>query len=209
MPDRFAGYDVVAKRDGPTWNEQTRRAIDERQALIVPEGVLSLARLATLRRVIQRICPDPPGRPPTTTLEMVAGKIGDDGRDGFRHHELPGTRECWQRGLDAIEGEAQARYATAFAALKDSDADLVLRAVEHGDVRAAEWENLPPGLFWSYRLIPDLVSAHWSQPSLWSAMGFGGPASPRGYVRLGRNRRDPWEAIEEGAPLQGVPVHRD
>jgi hypothetical protein len=27
-------------------------------------------------------------------------------------------------------------------------------------------------------------------------MGFGGPASPRGYVRMGLDRRDPWEAAE-------------
>ena len=27
-------------------------------------------------------------------------------------------------------------------------------------------------------------------------MGFGGPASPRGYVRMELDRRDPWEAAE-------------
>jgi hypothetical protein len=27
-------------------------------------------------------------------------------------------------------------------------------------------------------------------------MGFGGPANPRGYVRLYTNRRDAWEAVE-------------
>ena len=27
-------------------------------------------------------------------------------------------------------------------------------------------------------------------------IGFGGPASPRGYVRMNFDRRDPWEAVE-------------
>ena len=27
-------------------------------------------------------------------------------------------------------------------------------------------------------------------------MGFGGPASPRGYVRMALDRRDPWEAAQ-------------
>jgi hypothetical protein len=31
-------------------------------------------------------------------------------------------------------------------------------------------------------------------------MGFGGPAAPRGYLRLGPDERDPWEAREERLP---------
>ena len=31
--ERFPGYDVLAKRDTPSWNEQTRRAIDARLAI--------------------------------------------------------------------------------------------------------------------------------------------------------------------------------
>jgi hypothetical protein len=40
------------------------------------------------------------------------------------------------------------------------------------------------------------VLAYYSHPTAWSEIGFGGPASPRGYVRMGFNRRDPWEAAE-------------
>lgn len=207
MSDRYAKYDVLAKRGSPSWNDKTREIVDERLALEVPAGVLDDRQLATLRAVIERVCPDPAGRAPTTTLAMVVTKIAADASDGHRHHLLPRTAECWKRGLEAIEAESRARYAVAFAALETANADILLRAVASGDVSAAEWQDLPPELFWSWRLLPDCVSAHWAQPSLWSAMGFGGPASPRGYVRLGTNRRDPWEAVEEGAPLKGLPRH--
>jgi len=208
VADRFPAYDVLAGRDTLSWNARTREVIDARLGLQVPEGVLSATRLATLRVVVERLCPDPPGRPATTTLAMVAHKIAADSPDGQRHHRLPGTRECWERGLDALEAEARARHGVAFAALGGENADLVLRAVSEGDVRAVEWGDLPPKLFWSWRLVPDCVAAHWAQPSLWSAMGFGGPAAPRGYVRTGIDRRDPWEAIEAGEPLKGLPKHR-
>ena len=33
MSDRFPGYDVLAKRDTPSWNEQTRRVIEARLAI--------------------------------------------------------------------------------------------------------------------------------------------------------------------------------
>jgi len=208
VAERFAGYDVLAARDTLSWNAKTREVIDARLALQLPDGVLSPVRMATLRVVVERLCPDPPGRPATTTLAMVAHKIARDTCDGPRHHRLPGTRECWERGLDALEAEARARHAVAFAALTGENADIGLRAVSDGDVRAAEWETLPPRLFWTWRLLPDCVAAHWAQPSLWSAMGFGGPAAPRGYVRTGIDRRDPWEAVEAGEDRKGLPRHR-
>ncbi|WP_126173786.1 gluconate 2-dehydrogenase subunit 3 family protein [Altericroceibacterium xinjiangense] len=197
MADPYPTYDVLAKRDSASWDDTTRAVVDRRLSLKVPEGVLSDTQLATLRMVKARVCPDPEGRPPTTTLAMVVQRIEEDSTEGFRHHELPRTSDAWRRGLDAIEAEAQLRFGSPFADLDGGQADAVLRSIEDGDVRAPEWESLPPSTFWTWRVIPDLVSCHWSQPSLWSAMGFGGPASPRGYVRIAENRRDPWEALEE------------
>ncbi|MGN6499366.1 MAG: gluconate 2-dehydrogenase subunit 3 family protein, partial [Tsuneonella sp.] len=155
MADRFPGYDVLAKRDSASWNTATRRAVDERLALAVPADAFTPAQLATLRRLVGRICPDPEGRPATTTLAMVARKIAADGCDGFRHAHLPRTRECWLRGLDAIEAEAREQYAISFAALADPAADPLRRAIVRGTVRAAAWADLPPRLFWVYRLVPD------------------------------------------------------
>jgi hypothetical protein len=204
----FADYDVLAARDTLAWNARTREVIDERLALQVPEGVLSATRLATLRTLVGRLCPDPDGRPPTATLAMVCHFIAEDACGGFRHHRLPRTRECWLCGLDAIEAESRDRYGVAFAALTNENADILLRLISQGDVRAGEWADIPPKLFWRWRVLNDCVGAHWAQPSLWSAMGFGGPAAPRGYIRMGIDRRDPWEAIEAGEPLRGLPRHR-
>ena len=46
-----------------------------------------------------------------------------------------------------------------------------------------------------------VTDAYYAHPTAWNEIGFGGPASPRGYVRLDKNRRDPWEAAE-GKPGQ-------
>ena len=208
MHDPFPDYDVLAKRDTLSWNDKTREVIAERLALQAPQGILTDRQLATLRKVIERVCPDPVGRPRTTTLAIIVHKIAEDASGGFRHAELPRTAEAWRRGLDAIEAEARARYAIGFAALTDENADILLRLISIGDVRAMEWRELPASIFWQWRLLPDCVAAHWSQPSLWSAMGFGGPAAPRGYVRTGIDRRDPWEAVEAGERLRGLPRHR-
>lgn len=195
-PDPFPGYDVLQKRHTPSWNEQTRGVVDRRLALVDSGAVLSEAQIAILRRIADRIVPQPIGRPPVNTAAILIEKIDRDEGDGYRHQSLPPVRKAWRTGLDALEAEAQLRFQRSFTDLADTEADGLLAAVERGAVSHRAWEGMPPAIFWSWRLLPDLVSAYFAHPSAWSAMGFGGPASPRGYVRLGANRRDPWEAVE-------------
>ena len=71
-------------------------------------------------------------------------------------------------------------------------------AMQRGQLDGESWGGMPPRLFFSERLVRDILAAYYSHPKAWSAMGFGGPASPRGYVRMYFNRRDPWEAVEAG-----------
>lgn len=198
MSDRFPGYDVLNKRDTASWNEQTRRVVDARLALSEREDVLSGCQLATLDAVTARIVPQPVGRTPVNTVAILLDKLARDDRDGFRPAGLPPLVEAWTLGLDAFEVEAQSRHEVTCASLTDELLDELLRAVAAGDVTTLAWGELDPGLFWKWRMIPDLVAAYYAHPSAWSAMGFGGPASPRGYVRLEANRRDPWEANESG-----------
>ena len=198
MADRFPGYDVLAKRDGPSWNDQTRAVVDERLALADREDALTSAQRATLRAVADRIAPQPEGRPRVTAYAIVLDKIARDAVDGYRIEGQPRTREAWERGLDAIDGEARARHGRGFVELDAARMDALLGAVERGEVSGDAWAGLDAKDFWKWRLLPDIVAAYWAHPSAWSAMGFGGPASPRGYVRLDADRRDGWDAAEQG-----------
>jgi hypothetical protein len=63
-------------------------------------------------------------------------------------------------------------------------------------LNAPEWAGMPSQIFFKHRLLRDVVLAYYSHPTAWSEVGWGGPASPRGYVRLDFNDRDPWEAAE-------------
>jgi hypothetical protein len=49
--------------------------------------------------------------------------------------------------------------------------------------------------FWSL-LVGDCVSAYYSHPWAWDEIGFGGPAYPRGYMRLENGLPEPWEVNE-------------
>jgi hypothetical protein len=71
--------------------------------------------------------------------------------------------------------------------------------LQNGELHHEAWRGMPTKTFFEHRLLNDIVSAYWSHPTAWSEMGWGGPASPRGYVRMGYDERDPWEAAEAHA----------
>ena len=196
MDDRYPGYDVMAKRHTPSWNETTRRVIDQRLASPRHPRFLTGPEWNTLKAICARIVPQPSDRPPVPLAAMVDGKLFHNNTDGYRHHHLPPLRDAWRRALAALNEEAQARYGTAFAELSTAEQDALLHQMQAGDLRDPAWDDMPCQTFFAERLLHDIVNAYYTHPTAWNEIGFGGPASPRGYVRMGFNRRDPWEAAE-------------
>jgi hypothetical protein len=196
MAERYPGYDVLAKRHTPSWNEQTRRIIDARLALPREPRFLSEDEFVTLVAIAARVVPQPAGRPPIPVAALVDHKLHSDAADGYRHAALPPLREAWRRGLRALDREARDAHRQPFHRLDAPSQDALLKAAQRGRLAGAAWQGMPSALFFSHRLLRDIALAYYSHPTSWSEIGFGGPASPRGYVRMGFNRRDPWEAAE-------------
>jgi len=197
MADRYPGYDVLAKRHGPSWNAQTRRVIEERLAVSREPRFLSAEEFATLEAIASRIVPQPAGRPAVPVAALVDDKLVRDEGDGYRAERMPRHRESWKRGLAALDAESRETYGRAFRALSSAQQDELLTKAQAGELRSPAWGGMPSHTFFSQRLLYDVVGAYWSHPTAWSEMGFGGPASPRGYVRLDYDERDPWEAAED------------
>ena len=115
---------------------------------------------------------------------------------GYRYADMPPMRDAWRQGLDAIAAEARGRHDKSFEELAEEEQDELLADVQHNRVESRCWEGLPPGGFFLHHLLRETVGIYYSHPSAWSEIGYGGPASPRGYARLGFDERDPWEAKE-------------
>lgn len=204
MADRYPGYDVLAKRQTPSWNEQTRRVIDRRLAVPREPRFFSEHEFATLAAIAARIVPQPKDRPPIPVAALVDEKLVHDKQDGYRAAEMPRQREAWRRGLRALDAEARQAYGKEFRSLGPIDQDALLQRMQAGDTHDAAWEGMPPKTFFTQRLVRDVVLAYWSHPTAWSEMGWGGPAAPRGYVRMGYDERDPWEPAEAGREGEDV-----
>jgi Gluconate 2-dehydrogenase subunit 3 len=196
---RYPGYDVLSKRWTPSWNEQTRQVIDRRLAVAREPRFFSAGEWHTLEAVCERILPQPRTRPPVPLPAYVDEKLHKGQLDGYRFAQLPPQGEAWRRGLAALEAEVRERHGVAFTT--PSQQDSLLACMQRGELCGPAWGGMPSRIFFEHRLIPDIVHAYYSHPTAWNEIGYGGPASPRGYVRIRLDRRDPWEAVAR--PVSG------
>ena len=79
MSDRYPGYDVLSKRDTPSWNEQTRAVVDARISLDPDAHAFFDDReWRTLRALCDRICPQPADRArPVAVAAMIDVQLAD------------------------------------------------------------------------------------------------------------------------------------
>jgi hypothetical protein len=194
----YRKYDVLDKRDTPSWNEQTRQVVGDRLARVPERRFFEPGERATLEAVCHRLLPQP-DRPhdPVPIVPWIDRKLQENEGPGYRYENLPPLRWAWRLGLAGIDKESQLRQRSRFVDLDGEAQDAVLRAIQNGDVESDLWEELPPKRFFNSLLLDTVVGVYYAHPAAWSEIGYGGPASPRGYVRLGMDQRDPWEAEEE------------
>lgn len=197
MTDRFPGYDVLGKRHTPSWNDKTREVIDQRLAMRADaHRAFTDTQWLTLNALCERIVPQPADRAPAPLAAMIDEKVFENRTDGYRDGRLPPLGEAWRRGLAGLDAEARTRHGRPFHDLSSAEQDGLLGAVQKGLADHAAWGDMPARLFFEKRAVRDIVAAYYAHPKAWNEIGFGGPAAPRGYVRLQADRRDPWEASE-------------
>jgi hypothetical protein len=193
---KFPGYDVLAKRTGPSWNDKTREVVERRLALGPSPRFFTAEELLTVEAAADRIVPQPNDRPAIPVALLVDHKLHLGQSDGYRLSGTPQDRDAWRQGLKAMDAEAMSAWHARFHALSQNQQDCLLQRMQDGALQDPVWYPLHPSRFFKMRLAKDLVFAYYAHPTAWSEIGWGGPASPRGYVRMDYDERDPWEAAE-------------
>ena len=133
----------------------------------------------------------------------VDAKITENHLDGYRYALLPKQGEAWRRGLAALDREARDAHGARFHDLPTELQDGLIAGMQQGELHSDAWGGMPCKPFFEHRVIADITHAYYAHPTAWNELGFGGPASPRGYVRMGLDRRDPWEAAEAKPGQEG------
>jgi hypothetical protein len=196
MRTPYPGYDVLGKWNSPSYNDQTREVVARRLHNVPRRRFLSEDEWCCLDAISARLVPQPDRAEPVPITPWIDEQLALGLGEGFRHEGMPPLRQAWRKGLAAIDGEARRLHGRGFAELEPEARDATLLAVQKGEVDEELWAGLPAQRFFSDVLLKTVAGLYYTHPAAWNEIGYGGPASPRGYVRLGSNQRDPWEAKE-------------
>lgn len=198
QPGYYSGYSTMAQKKH--WDEKTRSVVTERVAEALPIRFFTQEEAALLGAVIDRMLPQD-DRSETRTipiLPVIDERLYKNALSGFRYEDMPPDRNAYRLGLSAIDEMAQLRFQQPFVELSVHRQELILKSLHDGkpDPDHAAWQQMPVHRFWAL-LIEDCVTAYYSHPWAWDEIGFGGPAYPRGYMRLENGLPEPWEKDEQ------------
>ena len=189
MRGRYPDYDVLSQASH--WDEATRAAVLGRVAEVPPPRFFDATEAATLRAFCD-VATGQDSEPRIPVLEMVDAKFAAGRLDGFRFHDMPEDPQTWRAvaaHLDESAGEAGHK---SFAAAPEQARIELVDRFARGEL---DWP-LPVSRAWSV-VMRAVIAAFYSHPWAWNEIGFGGPAYPRGYARLGPGQRDHWESPPE------------
>lgn len=194
MRGRYPDYDVLA--EARHWDEATRRVVLGRVQRIPPIRFFDEREAETLGAFCDVVLAQD-GPPRIPVLAIVDEKLSAGRGEGYRHADMPPDGQTWRqvaRMLDAaaVAGDSTGSRAGSFAAL---ELDAQQRVVARFAAGELEW-RIPVSKAWGV-VMRDALAAFYSHPWAWSEIGFGGPAYPRGYARLGPGRREHWEKPPE------------
>jgi hypothetical protein len=168
---------------------------------VPPRRFFTEGEWRALEAVCHRLIPQP-DRPddPVPIAPWIDEKLYLHKSEGYRYADMPPMETAWRQGLRGIDEDSELRFGRPFQALTEKEQDQVLLAVQQGKAQGEAWSGMSMERFFSSTLLKEIVATYYAHPAAWSEIGFGGPASPRGYARLSADRTDPWEAQQVRGP---------
>ncbi len=182
MIGRYPDYDVLESVD--TWDEATKNVVMARLHLDAHFHFFAPAEVPTLRAFCDvALAQDAEPRVPVP--EMIDHKLAAGRLDGYQYADMPDDRETWHLVLAGLDEVAEARYGRPSFAALDPQAQVAVvgELAKHG-LTGGAWDRLSVKRAWAVCMRMALA-AFYSHPWAWNEIGFGGPAYPRGYMRLG------------------------
>jgi len=197
-PGYYPGFHVLSQQ--AYWDEATRKIILARVHNIPPIRFFTPDEAELLAAVCDRVLPqdDRDHAHKIPILNFIDDRLFSDRLDGYRYDSMPTDQEAYRLGLRAIAEIAQHMFAHPFLELDAIHQELVLKTIHDGDPPAAHfvWQRMSPHRYWLL-LASDIFGVYYAHPFAWDEIGFGGPAYPRGYMRLEHGEPEPWEVHEQ------------
>lgn len=191
---RYPDHDILA--DGRHWDPVTRNVVCARVGDLPSRRFFTKPEFACLCAFCDVVLAQD-AEPRIPVMSFVDAKLHDCQLDGFQHVTMPDDRDTWRRVAHGLDEAARQREATSFEQADEATQRAIVGAFADGALTGGVWDQLPAGTAWTV-VMRAVLAAFYSHPWAWNEIGFGGPAYPRGYMRLaeGPSGAEPHEAHE-------------
>jgi hypothetical protein len=182
------------------WDAATRTLILDRVNNIPPLRFFNLEEALTMQAVAERILPQD-DRTESTRIPIVPfldARLYLNHIEGYRYEDMPSDQDAYRLALRAIDSMSRELHSEPFHALPIQVQEGILQSLHDEKPLAANylWQQMNLKRFWTM-LVADCCAIYYAHPYAWDEIGFGGPAYPRGYMRLEEGEAEPWEADEQ------------
>lgn len=188
----YPDYDVMAHAD--QWDDLTRKIVIQRLNPPVAFTALNDWEQKMIAKVSEHLAYDDRNEIIAWIVSYFDSQLAEEIGESERKPNTPPQKQLICDGIKAIEHWARMIGGQGFL---ESDTEVqfqILTTLQLGKLSAFnQWQSsLQKDLF--TKLAGMVIKAYYSHPTVWSEIGYGGPAYPRGYVRVELGLTDPWEA---------------
>lgn len=198
QPGYYPGHSTL--RQQKYWDATTRKLVVDRVNHSKPIRFLTPNEAATMLAVVSRIIPQEDRTPEyrVPILPEIDDRLYCNRLEGYRYEDMPPDQEAYRIAARAFEQMAQTLHGRPFYELPVLEQEAILKSVHDADPQAAQdlWRQMNIERFWTM-LVSDCCAVYYAHPYVWDEIGFGGPAYPRGYMRLEEGEPEPWEVDEQ------------
>lgn len=202
MIGRYPDFDVFDAKD--SWDPATAKVVLARLEPPGPLRFFTPVDEPTLRAFCDTILAQH-SEPRIPVAEMVDDKLAAGRLDGYQYADMPDDRDTWRLVLAGLDHSATDHYRVPFARCTRKRREIIVDAFSHAKLSGGPWQKLNVSRAWSV-VMRAALAAFYSHPWAWNEIGFGGPAYPRGYMRLGGGDAGVREPFEKPGATDRDPV---
>lgn len=197
QPGYYPGWNTLHEQK--FWDAETRRVVLDRVTKVEPIRFFTVAEERTMLAVVDRIIPQE-DRTPDRRIPLLPSldeRLFVNRTEGYQYEDMPSDQEAYRIAARAFEQMAQELHGRRYDELGTREQEEILKSIHDAKPSAAEgeWKKLSVQRFWAL-LVADVCSVYYAHPWAWDEIGYGGPAYPRGYMRLEEGQPEPWEVDE-------------
>jgi hypothetical protein len=181
MIGRYPDYDVFDAED--TWDAATASVVRDRMAPAGPLRFFTTDEEPTLRAFCDTVLAQD-GEPRVPVAEAVDAKLADGKLDGYQYVDMPDDRDTWRLVLAGLDHTAYQAYQAGFAEISERRREHIVGEFAAARLVGGPWDEVSVTRAWSV-VMRAVLAAFYAHPWAWNEIGFGGPAYPRGFMRLG------------------------